>query len=133
MTSTLHHLALTAADLTKTGEFYDEVLGAVGYTRSHTGETFCMWGGQHPEILLYAVEGEDSSPHRKGSPGLQHLALEVPDRATVDAVHEAAVAGGWDVVFPPQLYPGYAEGYYAVFVEDPDGSRWEVAHIPNPA
>lgn len=133
MTIKLHHLALTAADLAKAAEFYDAVLGAVGYERSGTYEKLCVWGGQSPEVLLYTVEDEDTSPHRKGRPGLQHLCVEVPGQETVDAVHDAVVAGGWTVVFAPKLYPDYAEGYYAVFVEDPDGSRWEFAHIPNPA
>jgi predicted lactoylglutathione lyase len=35
-------------------------------------------------------------------------------------------------VFEPREYPEYAAGYYAVFVEDPDGSRWEFLHAPNP-
>lgn len=131
MTSRLHHLALTTADLPRTAEFYDAVLGAVGYRRTCTGERLCVWGEQRPELLLYTVEDDDTSPHRKGRPGLQHLAIEVPDQQTVEAIHDAVVAGGWTVVFAPQLYPDYAEGYYAVFVEDPDGSRWEFAHIPN--
>lgn len=131
MTSRLHHLALTAADLSKTAEFYDAILGVVGYRRTHTSSRLCVWAEQIPEILLYAVEGDETSPHRKGRPGLQHLAIEVPDQQTVDAVHDTAVASDWTVIFSPKLYPEYAEGYYAVFVEDPDGSRWEFAHIPN--
>ncbi len=126
MTSSLHHLALTAADLAKTAEFYDALLRAVGYERTLTSERLCVWGGQHPEVLLYKVEDEDTSPHRKGRPGLQHLALKVPGRETVEAAHGAVAAGGWTVAIPPQLHPDNAEDYFAVFVEDPDGSRWEI-------
>ncbi|WP_269749642.1 hypothetical protein [Nocardia fusca] len=37
-----------------------------------------------------------------------------------------------DPLHEPREYPDYAPGYYATFLEDPDGIRWEVAHIPNP-
>lgn len=130
MTSHLHHIALTAADLAKTAEFYDATLGPLGYRRTHNYESIVVWGGQEPEILLYPVEDEDTSPHRKGRRGLQHLALEVSDRETVERIHDAVVAGGWRVVFSPREYPDYADGYFAVFVEDPDGSRWEFLHTP---
>ncbi|SUA48669.1 Glyoxalase-like domain [Nocardia africana] len=58
--------------------------------------------------------------------------MRVEDRATVDAVHNAVLQGGWNVVHDPRHYPDYAEGYYAVFITDPDGIRWEIAHIPTP-
>lgn len=46
------------------------------------------------------------------------------------AVHKAVLAGEWTVIHEPHEYPEYSEGYFAVFVEDPDGIRIEVAHIP---
>ncbi|MGW6728782.1 VOC family protein [Nocardia sp. NPDC055029] len=128
---TLHHLSVTTADMDKAAPFYDAVLGTLGYRRGHTSENLCTWVGQAPEILVWIVEGEDTSPHTHGRPGWQHASYEVDDAATVDAVHTAVVEGGWTVVHAPREYPDYAAGYYAVFVEDPDGIRWEVAHIPN--
>jgi catechol 2,3-dioxygenase-like lactoylglutathione lyase family enzyme len=128
---TLHHLALTTADQAKAAPFYDAVLGILGYSRGYTSERLCTWGGPGPEILLYIVEGADASPHTHGRPGWQHGAFQVDDRDTVDAIHTAVVDGGWTVVHEPAEYPDYAPGYYATFVEDPDGIRWEFAHIPN--
>jgi predicted enzyme related to lactoylglutathione lyase len=46
------------------------------------------------------------------------------------AVHDAITAGIGQVVHAPREYPEYSEGYFAVFVEDPDGLRFEVAYIP---
>ncbi|MFG2434643.1 VOC family protein [Streptomyces sp. NPDC048508] len=130
LSSRLHHVALSAADLTKSTEFYDAVLSPLGYKRTHTFDSICVWGAQEPEVLLYPTEDSNTSPHRKGRAGLQHLAIEVIGRHIVDDVHNAIIAGGWTVVFPPREYPDYAPGYYAVFVEDPDGSRWEFLHCP---
>jgi catechol 2,3-dioxygenase-like lactoylglutathione lyase family enzyme len=129
VTPRIHHIALTTADLDRAAIGYDAVLGVLGYRRTITADTLLGWGGQQPEILIYPVEGDDLTPHRHGRPGLQHLAFEVADQATVNAAGTAAIDNGWTVVHPPQFYD-YADGYYAVFLDDPDGSRIEVAHIP---
>lgn len=127
----LHHLALSATDLAESGPFYDALLGALGYAPAHVSDGLRTWVGPSPapEILLYVVEGEDRTVHTHGRPGLQHAALKVDDRATVVAVHDAVVSGGWEVVHQPAEYD-YLPGYFAVFVTDPDGCRWEIAHIP---
>ncbi|MEU7631817.1 VOC family protein [Nocardia sp. NPDC049220] len=130
--SKLHHLAITATDTSKTAPFYDAVLSPLGYERRIASDQLCTWVGQSPEILLYKTEGEDCSPHTHGRPGWHHNAWEVDDRDTVDAVHRAVTEGGWTIVHSPREYPEYRDGYYAVFVADPDGVRWEFAHIPNP-
>ena len=131
----IHHLALTAVDVEKAARFYDAVFGDVlGYQRGHTSDRLITWTGPgpEPEILLYVVEGDDTAPHRHGRPGLQHIAFEVTSRDTVDAIHAAAVMGGGTVIHAPQEYPEYSPGYYATFLDDADGSRWEFTHIPAP-
>jgi catechol 2,3-dioxygenase-like lactoylglutathione lyase family enzyme len=132
---TIHHLALTAADLPKAAAFYDAVfVDVLGYRRGHTSAELVTWIGPEPEpeILLYVVEGDDTTAHQHGQPGLQHIAFQVDSRATVDAVHTAVVDGGWTVVHSPREYPEYSPGYYATFLEDADGSRWEFTHTPPP-
>jgi catechol 2,3-dioxygenase-like lactoylglutathione lyase family enzyme len=129
MTATLHHLAITATELRKSAPFYDAILGTLGYHRHITLDTICTWIGPEPEILLYPVEGGDRTPHQHGRPGWQHAAFSTEDRDTVHAAYRAALDGGWTVVHPPTEYD-YSPGYFAVFVEDPDGVRLEIAHIP---
>ncbi|MBC7299471.1 VOC family protein [Nocardia salmonicida] len=128
----LHHLALTI-DLDKSAPFYAAVLPLLGYALEYCGDRLQVWKGSalSPEVLLYAVEGEDSRPHTHGRPGLQHLAVEVEDRGIVEQVHQVVVAGGFPVVHEPREYSDYSKGYWAVFVTDFDGNRWEVAHIPS--
>ncbi|MFI7524503.1 VOC family protein [Nocardia salmonicida] len=129
---TLDHLGITTADQAKSAPFYDAVLSLLGYSRGITSESLCTWTGPGPEILLWNAEGDDTSPHTHGRPGWQHGAFRVDDRALINAVHTTVLDGGWTVVHEPRTYPDYADDYYAVFIEDPDGIRWEIAHIPNP-
>lgn len=130
MSLSLHHLAVTALDLKRSALFYDAVFGVLGYSRGLTDDELCTWHGPGPELLVYPAEGTDRTPHQHGRPGWQHAAFSVDDRETVLAVHKAVDSGGWTVVHEPQEYPHYSPGYFAVFVEDPSGIRFEVAHIP---
>jgi hypothetical protein len=59
-----------------------------------------------------------------GTPGLTRVSSSV-------LLVQASITAIWTVVHPPTEYD-YSEGYFAVFVEDPDGTRWEFAHIPTP-
>ena len=57
-----------------------------------------------------------------------HVAFRAPDRAAVDAVHQAAAAAGVEVLHAPREWPEYHPGYYAVFLRDPDGHNVEAVH-----
>src|SRR6478735_3799583 len=72
--------------------------------------------------------GKRSSSSRSTSTArVHHLALTVESRDDVDAVHDAAVAAGAQILHEPRLWPEYHPEYYATFFEDPDGFRIEVA------
>ena len=57
-----------------------------------------------------------------------HVAFRAPDRPAVDAVHEAAVAAGVEVLHAPREWPEYHPGYYGVFLRDLDGHNVEAVH-----
>lgn len=127
----VHHIALTTTEMDTAAQFYDAVLGEFGYRRTHGSPNLSVWVGDGPEFLVYAAEGSDRSPHTHGRPGLQHIALRVQHKDQVLRVYDVATANGGVQVHAPRLYPEYAEGYFAAFVTDPDGSRLEFAFIPN--
>lgn len=89
-----------------------------------------------PPAYVVGLSGPDGVPHLWLARGAAaetreiHLALAAPDRAAVDAVHEAAVAAGLDVLHPPREWPEYHPGYYATFLRDLDGHNVEaVTHV----
>jgi catechol 2,3-dioxygenase-like lactoylglutathione lyase family enzyme len=61
-----------------------------------------------------------------------HIAFAAADRATVDAFFQAALSAGAHVLFPPQEWPQYHEGYYGAFVRDPDGNNVEAVSHSQP-
>jgi catechol 2,3-dioxygenase-like lactoylglutathione lyase family enzyme len=57
-----------------------------------------------------------------------HVAFTAPDRESVEAVHDAAVAAGVEVLHSPREWPEYHPGYYGVFLRDPDGHNVEAVY-----
>lgn len=69
--------------------------------------------------------------HRKNT-GLNHVCFGVRERSDVDRfvaefMRPRSIAMLYD---SPREFPEYRPGYYAVFFEDPDRLKIEVAHVP---
>lgn len=73
--------------------------------------------------LRQASGPEASQEFELYAPGFHHVSLVVESEAEVDAVHEAAVAAGAEILHTPRRWPQYHERYYATFLRDPDGCR----------
>ena len=60
-----------------------------------------------------------------------HIALQAPDRSSVDAFHAASIAAGGSDNGAPGFRAHYHADYYGAFVLDPDGHNIEaVCHLP---
>jgi catechol 2,3-dioxygenase-like lactoylglutathione lyase family enzyme len=71
------------------------------------------------------------SEERKPVTENMHVAFAVPDRATVDAFHAAALEAGGTDNGAPGIREIYHPAYYGAYVLDPDGNNVEaVCHKP---
>src|SRR5262245_28449473 len=137
MRGTIHHLDLTVHDPWASREFYDAVLGFLGYRRSKEDAHGFDWellddsGRFVASIGVMRATGSGlSRRHDRYSPGLHHVAWRADSRADVDALHALLRRIGATVLDPPAEYPQYGTGYYAVFFADPDGLKLEFVHQP---
>ena len=108
----------------------DAGLGSYDHTPTSTGFVYLV-GGRTGIGFHRAAEG--APPAVQGAPGLHHWCLRARSRRVVDGV--AAVfrerlrrIGGRIVRAPGE--GGWAPGYYSILLEDPDGMRVEVNHVP---
>jgi catechol 2,3-dioxygenase-like lactoylglutathione lyase family enzyme len=89
------------------------------------------------DSFVVGLSGPDGVPHFWLSPAAGsetrelHVAFLAADRGAVDAVHEAAVAAGAEVLHAPREWPEYHPGYYGVFVRDLDGHNVEAVYHGN--
>jgi catechol 2,3-dioxygenase-like lactoylglutathione lyase family enzyme len=118
----IDHTALNVTDLERSKAFYSDALKPLGYSLIfEVGEFLGFGDGQMPNLGVV----------RRDSAGGGHVALSAPDRAAVDAFHEAALAAGGTDNGSPGLREHYHPTYYAAYVRDPDGNNVEaVTHQP---
>ncbi|HEU6445518.1 MAG TPA: VOC family protein [Gaiellaceae bacterium] len=118
----IDHVILNVRDYARSKAFYEQALKPLGY------EVVMEFG----EGAGFGLEGKpDFWVSHRGDPTIVHVAFAAPDRRTVDAFYDAALAAGGEDNGPPGLRPHYHETYYAAFVHDPDGNNIEaVCHRP---
>ncbi len=121
----LDHLSVQCADVAASAAFYDAALAPIGGSRAM----------DFGEVVGFGVDGQPEfwiGPQQTGEGFREtHIAFTAPDRGSVRAFFDAAVASGAEVLYEPRVWPEYHENYYAAFVRDPDGNNVEaVSHVP---
>src|SRR5215469_5114216 len=115
----IDHCGVQVADVKASLDFYLRAFAPIGMTeamRIPYGDAFVV-----------GLAGADGIPsfwlHQGGGQETRelHIAFRAPDRASVDAVHAAAVDAGAEVLHAPREWPQYHAGYYGVFLRDLDG------------
>ena len=123
----IDHIGLAVSDAERSGQFYDEVLAAIGLSRLRTisPEENGSGGTAHG----YGRDGDDDAffwigDNERVGQGT-HVAFRVNNRALVHAFHAAGLAAGGKDQGGPGLRPHYGPTYYAAFIIDPDGINVE--------
>ncbi len=122
----IDHMGVQVADVEASLTFYLSAFGPIGMReamRFPAGPSFVVGlAGPEgaPEFWLSPAQGTETRE--------LHVAFRAPGRDAVDAVHEAAVAAGAEVLHAPREWPEYHPGYYGVFLRDPDGHNVEAVY-----
>jgi len=120
----IDHVSIQVRDVQVSAAFYDTVLGVLGGKRVLDFGNVIGYGTGMPDFWI----GPTTTA---GAARELHLAFQAPDRATVVAFHDAAVAAGAEVLHAPRVFPEYHPTYFGAFVRDPDGNNVEaVCHAP---
>ncbi len=119
-----HHVELCTADLERSIEFWDWLLGELGY------EPKSQWDGGRswqlgPTYLVVKQAPDTAQPFDRQAPGLNHLAFHARSREQVDELTASVRERSDATVLYEEQHP-YAGGYYALYCENPDGLKVEV-------
>lgn len=121
----IDHIYLAVSDFKRAEKYYDVVLGLLDFRKIDAP----IGGDPHRHFfnktMQISIRPARAGKHDRYSPGLHHLCLQVQDNAAVDRISRLLSRAGI-TASSPAFYPQYAEDYYAIFFDDPDGIRWEV-------
>ena len=121
----LDHIYLAVSDFARSEKFYDTVLGLLDYRKIDApigGEPHRHYFNKAMQISIRPAHGGNHDPY---APGLHHLCLQVADNSALDKIAGLLQSAGITAT-QPALYPQYADDYYAIFLDDPDGIRLEI-------
>jgi catechol 2,3-dioxygenase-like lactoylglutathione lyase family enzyme len=122
----LDHLGVQVADVQASVAFYLRAFAPIGMRE--------VMRFPHGSSFVVGLSGPDGVPNFWLSPAAGaesrelHVAFRAANRQAVDAVHDAAVAAGVEILHAPREWPEYHPGYYGVFLRDLDGHNVEAVY-----
>lgn len=134
----VHHVEVSVLNYDESIKFYDRMFGWLGYSSFWTlgveyRSTYYVARPTFPHsyIGIQPARGGQSLRYEDRAPGIHHIALWARSKREVDRFYQEFLLGEQVAVTdPPEAYPHYAPGYYAVFFLDASGIRWELAYLP---
>jgi len=117
---TIGHVHLKVADLDRSLEFYQGVLGFEIVSRT-PGAVFLSAGGYHHHIALNVWHSRGGSPPPPSATGLYHVAILYPTRAALGAAVKRVLAAG--ITLDGASDHGVSN---AIYLRDPDGNGIEL-------
>jgi hypothetical protein len=123
MARALHHLDLWVSDPGVASTEWAWVLGELGWEAD--GDS--SWA--HPDGTYFFLErsvDQVDAPHDRLRPGINHLALTVADRATLDRIRAESSAHGWHELFADRYPHAGGEEHLALYLENSEGFEVEI-------
>jgi len=112
--------------------FYRDLLAFTGLETLHDSEGTLGVGDENETSMWFSAPSKDVA-NDYDSPGMNHLALEVPAQADVDAVTAYLAERGVAALFDtPRHHPEFSRPgrtYYQVMFESPDRILFEVVYM----
>jgi catechol 2,3-dioxygenase-like lactoylglutathione lyase family enzyme len=124
------HVQLTVNDLERAMPFYENVLGLMGLKPVvKTANGLYMIGGRTGVLISQSAPEHRDAVFEQRRIGLHHLCFRARSREDIDELYEALKRHDVRIVRPPSE-GAWAEGYYSLLFEDPEGIRLEVNFVP---
>jgi catechol 2,3-dioxygenase-like lactoylglutathione lyase family enzyme len=120
----IDHVSLGVRDLARATDFYQRVLGTIGWRLHEAKETEVAFGPPDDWcFFLYPADPADAIVGAR-----MHLAFRAADRGVVREFHALALARGASSVpdRDPDERPQFGPDYYGGVLRDPDGHAIEV-------
>ncbi len=118
----LHHVSVGVRDVGRAAQFYDAILGALGYKRVVEYLPYALGYGTTAPMFWVGL------PHDQQAPTVgngTHVGFSARTKTDVHKFYDAALANGGSDNGPPGPREMYGPDYYGAFVIDLDGNKLE--------
>lgn len=118
------YVCIGTNDLPRAVTFWDAVMAPLGHTCRDLDLAGgnATWGLDDPGPHLWVTVAFDGAPARPGNGTM--VSFLAATRRQVDAVYRAAMAQGAVCEGPPGLRPHYGPYFYAAYLRDLDGNKF---------
>ncbi len=126
------HIYLYVSDLQKSYNFYKPFLEFLDYQQTVKEDWgFAFENGGASIWFEEAREGYIQKGYHRKRIGLNHIAFKVSSKEEVDKFYEEFLKPNSipTLYNTPKAFPEYTDKYYAVFFEDPDRIKLEIAYF----
>ncbi len=122
------HLGINVTDLKRAKVYYDALMPLLEFEPflSQSDQFAYRPANEKPGTYLFFYPAQESGEFSRHKAGLQHLAFMVHSRSAVHRIYDQVKRLESPLIHPPQEFPQYHAGYYAIFWQDPDGFMLEV-------
>lgn len=125
----IHHIDLWVSDFATARPAWAWLLTTVGWADDFTADDACAW--VHSDgTYVFMQQALSTGTYDRTATGINHLAMVVPDRATLDTLRADATAQGWSELFGERYPHAGGEQHTALYLEDRDGLEVELVVEP---
>ena len=122
MTRAVHHLDLWVGDQGVAVAEWGWLLGELGW--EHDGVAWQHGDGTH--LFMEHSADQVDEPHDRLRAGVNHVALTVEDRHTLDRIRAESSAHGWHELYADRYPHAGGERHTALYLESSEGFEVEV-------
>ncbi|WP_210366477.1 VOC family protein [Bacillus sp. REN3] len=124
----LHHIEINVSDLKRSIQFWQWFLTDLGYEVYQQWERGISWRFRDTYIVFVQTDNRHLvAGYHRSRIGLNHLAFHARSRKHVDEMTEKLKSKGINILYEDRHPYAGGEGHYAVFFEDPDRIKVELA------
>jgi len=131
MKASFGHILINVSSKRKSFPFYKELLKYLGWEIIYEDSNYLGASSRPADLWFEETEPEYKKNyfHRKNT-GINHFSFKVARKGDVDKFHQDFLKkkGIKTLYESPAIFPDYGDNYYAVFFEDPDRIKIEVAY-----
>jgi DivIVA domain-containing protein len=127
-TTGLNHLEVWVRDLDVAIRSFGWLFERLGWTLFQVWDQGRSWQAprEGPYVVMERSPDLAWQPYDRKAPGLNHLALAVPERWMVDRIVSEAPTYGWRLMFADQHPHAGGAQHYAAYLENEEGFEVEV-------